>query len=81
MTEQFIQLLEQGFALMGIGMGFVFAFLCILVVTMVGMSKTVQALNKIFPEDVKVVAKPGKRANVSEDEAVAVAIAVAKAQG
>lgn len=58
MTGQFVVLLEQGVALMGIGMGFVFAFLCILVFSMGGMSKAVQALNKIFPEEVKVVEKP-----------------------
>ena len=81
MTGQFIVLLEQGLALMGIGMGFVFAFLTIMVFTMGGMSKAVQAQNKIFPEEVKVVEKPGKRANVSQDEAIAVAIAVAKARG
>ncbi len=81
MNGEFLVLLEQGFTLMGIGMGFVFAFLVVLVFTMGGMSKTVQFLNKLFPEEVKVVEKPGKRANVSEEEAIAVAIAVAKAQG
>ena len=81
MTGQFMVLVEEGFALMGIGMGFVFAFLCILVFSMGGMSWAVQLLNKIFPEEVNVVTKPGKRANVSEDEAIAVAIAVAKARG
>ncbi len=81
MTGQFIQILEQGLALMGIGMGFVFSFLLILVFTMGGMSKAVLALNKLFPEEVKVAAKPGKRANVSDDEAIAIAIAVAKSRG
>ena len=81
MNGEFLVLLEQGFTLMGIGMGFVFSFLVVLVFTMGGMSKAVQFLNKLFPEEVKVIEKPGKRANVSEDEAIAVAIAVAKAQG
>lgn len=81
MTGQWIQVFEQGLALMGIGMGFVFSFLLILVFTMGGMSKAVLALNKLFPEEVNVAVKPGKRSNVSEDEAIAVAIAVAKSRG
>lgn len=81
MTGQCIQLFEQGLALMGIGMGFVFAFLVIMIYSMNGMSKAVSALNELFPEEVKVAVKPGKRSNVSEDEAIAVAIAVAKSRG
>lgn len=81
MIGHFLALLEEGMVLMGIGMGFVFAFLTILVLTMGGMSWVVKQLNKIFPEEVKIVEKPGKRANVSVDEAVAVAIAVAKLRG
>jgi len=81
MNPQSIQLLTQGLGLMGIGMGFVFSFLIIMIFSMGGMAKAISALNKIFPEDVKVVEKPGKRANVSEDEAIAIAIAVAKSRG
>ena len=82
MIGHFLALLEEGMVLMGIGMGFVFAFLAILVLTMGGMSWVVkQFLNKLFPEEVKIVEKPGKRSNVSVDEAVAVAIAVAKLRG
>lgn len=81
MNGEFLVLLEQGFTLMGIGMGFVFSFLVIMVWTMNGMSWCVKQLNKIFPEEVEIIEKPGKRANVSEGEAIAVAIAVAKAQG
>ncbi len=81
MMGQFWTLLEEGLVLMAIGMGFVFAFLAIMVWTMDGMSWVVRLLNKFFPEEVKVVEKPGKRSNVSVDEAVAVAIAVAKLRG
>ncbi len=81
MMGQFWTLLEEGLVLMAIGMGFVFAFLAIMVFTMNGMSGVVKFLNKFFPEEVKVVEKPGKRSNVSVDEAVAVAIAVAKLRG
>ena len=71
----------QGLAFMGIGMGFVILFLVIMIFSMIGMSKAIAAINKIFPEDIKIVEKPGKRANVSEEEAIAVAIAVAKSRG
>lgn len=81
MMEQFTLHLEQGMILLGIGMGVVFSFLCILVFSMNGMSMIVGLLNKLFPEEVEVVEKKGARKNVAEDEAIAVAIAVAKAQG
>lgn len=81
MNPQSIQLLTQGLGLMGIGMGFVFSFLVIMIFSMGGMAKIIKVLNELFPEEVKVAEKPGKRANVSEDEAIAVAIAVAKSRG
>lgn len=81
MMEQFTLHLEQGMILLGIGMGVVFSFLCILVFSMNGMSMVVRLLNKLFPEEVEVVEKKGARKNVAEDAAIAVAIAVAKAQG
>lgn len=81
MIEQFILHLEEGMILLGIGMGVVFAFLCIMVFVMNGMSILVKWLNKIFPEEVEVVEKKVARKNVAEDEAIAIAIAVARAQG
>ena len=81
MMEQFTLHLEEGLVLLGIGMGVVFGFLCVIVFAMNGMSLVVQWLNKLFPEAVEVVEKKGARKNVAEDEAIAIAIAVAKAQG
>lgn len=81
MMEQFTLHLEEGMILLGIGMGVVFLFLCILVFSMNGMSLVMKWLNKIFPEEIEVVEKKVAKKNVSEDEAIAVAIAVAKAQG
>lgn len=81
MMEQFTLHLEEGLILLGIGMGVVFSFLCVLVLSMMGMSTVVQWLNKLFPEEVEVVEKKGARKNVAEDEAIAVAIAVARARG
>ena len=81
MIEQFILHLKEGAVLLGIGMGVVFSFLCILVFAMRVMSAIVQWLNKIFPEVVETVEKAGKKANVAIEEAIAVAIAVAKLKG
>ena len=81
MIENFIENLEIGIVLMLIGMGFVFAFLYIMVLVMRVMSKTVIWMNKFFPEEVPADERQNKRANISQDEAIAVAIAVAKARG
>lgn len=71
-------LIVEGLMIMLIGIFFVMAFLCILVFSMEIMSKVVTYLNKIFPEQVYVVEKPSKKA--SDDEAIAVALAVIKAR-
>lgn len=71
-------LIVEGLMIMLIGIFFVMAFLCILVFSMGIMSKVVTYLNKIFPEQVYVVEKPSKKA--SDDEAIAVALAVIKAR-
>lgn len=81
MMEQFILNLQEGLVLLGIGMTVVLSFLCILVFSMGAMSAFVKWINKFFPEEVEVVEKKGAKKNVSEDEAIAIAIAVARAQG
>ena len=81
MMEQFTLHLEEGLILLTIGMGVVFGFLLIMVFAMNAMSMVVKWLNKLFPEEVEVVEKKGVRKNVAEEEAIAVAIAVARAQG
>lgn len=65
--------LIQGLTLMGIGMGFVLTFLCILIAAMNIMSAFVGYLNKIFPEKVEVTEKK----SVCDDSAVALAIVAA----
>jgi len=70
----------EGLFIMLLGVGFVLTFLCILIIGMIIMSKVVGYLNKLFPEQVFVVEKPSKRA-ASDDEAIAVALAVIKARG
>lgn len=69
-----------GFTLMGIGMGTVLAFLCVLIGSMRIMSAIVLYLNKIFPEKVETVQKAVKKVVSSDDEAVAVALAAVMAR-
>lgn len=64
-----------GFTLMGIGMGTVLAFLCVLIGSMRIMSAIVLYLNKIFPEKVETIQKAVKKVVSSDDEAIAVALA------
>ena len=72
--------LENGLALLLIGMGFVLAFLCLLILAMNVMSKIVIWLNKLFPEAVEEVKSTAKKVSANEDEAIAVAIAAIMAK-
>lgn len=72
--------LTMGLTLLGLGMGFVLSFLCILIVSMFGMSAVVGYLNKIFPEKVEVVEKKSASKTTSDDAAIAVAIAAIMAR-
>lgn len=69
-----------GLQMMGIGMGFVICFLCVMIVGMIVMSRVVGYLNQLFPEAVAEVKKVVK--NVADDDsAIAVAIAAVLAKG
>ena len=72
--------LENGLALLLIGMGTVLAFLTLLIFCMRIMSKVVSWLNKIFPEAVDEVKSAAKKAASNIDEAIAVAIAAIMAK-
>ncbi len=72
--------LEDGLALLAIGMGFVLAFLVLLIIGMNLMSKVVLWLNKLFPEAVEEVKTVAKKAAANVDEAIAVAIAAIMAK-
>jgi len=69
-----------GLQMMGIGMGFVICFLCMLIFAMIIMSKVVGYLNRIFPEAVTEVKKVAKKV-VEDDSAIAIAIAAVLAKG
>lgn len=69
-----------GFTLMGIGMGTVLTFLCVLIGSMRIMSTIVLYLNKIFPEKVETVQKAIKKVVSNDDEAIAVALAAIMAR-
>lgn len=68
-----------GLQMMGIGMGFVLCFLCVLIVGMMLMSKVVGHLNKIFPEAVEEVKKVAKKV-VDDDSVIAAVIAAVMAK-
>ena len=72
--------LENGLALLLIGMGTVLAFLTLLIFCMKIMSKVVGWLNKIFPEAVDEVKSTAKKIASNVDEAIAVAIAAIMAK-
>ena len=66
----------QGLVLMGFGMGFVYAFLAVLIlVTKVSM-KGIANFDSILPQDAPKK-KPAAKAAGSDDENIALAIAVA----
>ena len=67
------ELLEQGLATMGIGMGTVLLFLCTMILAMFVMSWTIKQLNKIFPEAVAQTSSV-KQVAASDDSEIAVAI-------
>ena len=67
--------LMEGLTLLGLGLGFVMSFLCILIAGMHGMSADVGYLNKIFPEKVEVVEKKSASKTQNDDAAIAVALA------
>lgn len=70
-------LLYEGIQIMVLGMGTVFMFLIILIVTMGIIAKFIKLINKILPEPLE--AKPAHPPTVSADEGSAIAIAIAAA--
>lgn len=69
-------MLNEGLALMSVGMGTVFSFLIILWISVTIMGKVVAKLNELFPEKTAEVTSAVKK--VSADVEVAIAIAAAK---
>lgn len=72
--------LENGLALLLIGMGFVLGFLSLMIFGMMLMSKIVGWLNKLFPEAVEEVTSTAKKVSSNVEEAIAVAIAAIMAR-
>ena len=70
-----MEMIIQSLILMAAGMGSVFFFLLILIVVMSLMAKVTPKLSFMLPDPVP--ATPKKPAAAADDEAVAVAIAVA----
>lgn len=72
--------LENGLALLLIGMTFVLSFLILLIVGMFVMSKAVKFLNKLFPEATEEVKSAVQKVSTNVDEAIAVALAAIMAR-
>ena len=72
--------LENGLALLLIGMGFVLGFLTLMILGMMIMSKIIGWLNKLFPEAVEEVKTTAKKVSSNVEEAIAVAIAAIMAK-
>ena len=70
--------LLEGLSLLGLGMGFVLSFLCVMIVAMFIMSKCVRYLNTIFPEVVEVTDKKSVAKSIGDDAAIALAIVASK---
>lgn len=73
------ELWATGLTTMVVGMGIVFSFLIVMVFAILIMTRVVNWLNVVCPLPT-VEAKTSKKAVSSDDEQVAVAIAVAMAQ-
>lgn len=73
-----VEIFNEGFAVMCVGMGTVFTFLCIMIFAMNCMSKVVAKLNTIWPEPVPQVAGGAKKkAAKCDDSEIAAAIVAA----
>ena len=79
LSPEILEALSTGATAMTVGMGIVFSFLVVLVFAMLIMSNVVAWLNKVCPLPVTEV-KQVKKATTDDSE-VAIAIAVAMAQG
>ena len=72
------ELWTQGFTIMIVAMGIVFSFLVILVIAMNIMTKCIMFINKIWPEKVD---EPKQKVKSNDESEIALAIAIARAQG
>ena len=68
----------EGLSLLGLGMGFVLSFLCVMICAMFVMSKCVRYLNTIFPEAVEVTDKKSVVKTIGDDAAIALAIVASR---
>ena len=73
-----LEIFNEGLAVMLIGMGTVFIFLCIMIFAMNCMSKAVAKINTIWPETVpKVAGSAKKKSAKGDDSEIAAAIIAA----
>lgn len=72
-----LEIFNEGIAVMCIGMGTVFIFLCIMILAMTCMSKAVAKINTIWPEPVPQVAGSNKKKTTKGDDSEIAAAIVA----
>jgi len=72
-----MELLIEGLTISGIGVSFVISFLCLLILVMLVTAKVLVIVGIFFPEPKEAPAQP-KKAAVSNDDLIALAIAAAK---
>ncbi len=75
-----ISLLQDGTAIMCLGMGFVFTFLAIMVITMNIMSYVIKKINILFPEEIHSAVTYSQKNKATADSDIALAIALAYSQ-
>ena len=81
LLSNLIPVLNEGFAMMLVGMGTVLVFLCILICSMFVMSAAVKKINEIFPEPVAATSGAKKVQKSSDDSEIAAAIVAALFRG
>lgn len=72
-----LTLLKEGFFVMVIGMGTVFAFLTIMIFAMDINTYVLKIINKYFPEEIPVEKSANKKKSQNSDDEIALAIACA----
>ena len=72
-----MELLQQGLTIMVLGMGTVFAFLALLVVSVTQMSRLAQWLDQRFPPETEPAASPSPAATADPNEEILAVIGAA----
>ena len=73
--------LQQGLVVTIVGMGVVFSFLIVMIISMNIMSAIIRLINKLFPEEVAAIPVKSKSSSSTDDDIMtAIAVAVVKSR-